>query len=232
MDTNPTLVCRGCGAPLAKTAMDATRGMAVCGYCGVINRLELPTPPPLQPVAPTIPARPDFPLPPGVQVYQVGEVLQIVREWRNASHIFLLGFGVFWLVFTVPFLLFFLIFALPFIGIGIFMLYWGLAGVLNKTTIQIGQGWLVINHDPLPWLGAKRIETTNIVQLYTKEHISYSRNSGPNRTYQIYVILHDRTQQDLLKDITDPQQALYIEQQIERYLGIADHPVSGELPRY
>ena len=49
-------------------------------------------------------------------------------------------------------------------------------------------------------------------------------------TYSVQLV-KDGGQQALVKGLTDSQQALYIEQELERFLKIEDRPVRGELSR-
>jgi hypothetical protein len=45
------------------------------------------------------------------------------------------------------------------------------------------------------------------------------------------VLRQDNVRETLVKGLTDADQALYIEQELERHLRIQDQPVAGELPR-
>ena len=70
----------------------------------------------------------------------------------------------------------------------------------------------------------------DITQLYTQERVN-SSDSGTRYSYEVYLITTDGKKQKLVGGLREPQQGLYIEQAIERYLGIEDRPVAGELPR-
>lgn len=238
METLKRIYCKSCGAPIEKKDIDLARGFARCGYCGTVSRIDVerPTAPAAASAYPQ--ERPEIPMPENFAVYHVGDLLQLVRRWFTPSHIFVLLIAIFWNGFNVVFGAFSLIpgvcimllFQLPFIAIGVFLLYWALAGFVNRTTIQVGQGWLVTKHTPLPWWGEAQIEAAQIVQCYTYEKVTYGRN-GVSRSYEVHAILRDRTDKIIVKDLPNPPQALYIEQEVERYLRIKDEPIRGELPR-
>ena len=46
------------------------------------------------------------------------------------------------------------------------------AGWLNRTRITVGNGKVAVRHRPIPWFGNADIDTSNLKQLYTKEHPS------------------------------------------------------------
>ena len=113
------------------------------------------------------------------------------------------------------------------IGVGI--LYYTLTTWLNKTHIFVSQKAIEINHKPLPWFGNKRLETKNIKQLYSKREISSSTsNNRTSVSYHLHVISFDEDDMTLLK-VENSAQALFLEQEIEKYLGIENLKVRGEI---
>ena len=105
-----------------------------------------------------------------------------------------------------------------------------LAGYLNKTVIKVGPGSLEVTSGPLPVPGNKRLETMNLKQLYSKERVPRGRRSA-SYTYEVHAVTQDDKDETVVSGLTDSAQALYIEQQIERSLGIKDQLVRGELNR-
>jgi len=69
--------------------------------------------------------------------------------------------------------------------------------------------------------------TGELRQLYTKEIISQSK-SGSSASYEIHAISTRGRNIKLLRGLDTSEQALYIEQEIEKYLHIEDRPVKGE----
>ncbi len=246
-----SLQCKGCGAPIEKQQIDIRRGLARCVYCGAVTDLGLaqrPAPAPAYapaeaPAAGT-PAsaryeRPPVPMPKNMQVSNESGLLQITYRWFNVSFVFMAFFAAFWNGFMLVWhgisltsgAIFMSIFGLLHTAIGLGIAYYTLAGFINTTTIQAGSGWLTVQHGPLPWGGGQQLPEAELLQLYTKEHITHSRRGGVTRTYQVHAILRDKRHHKLLSGLSSPEQALYIEQELERYLGIADRPVRAELSR-
>lgn len=121
------------------------------------------------------------------------------------------------------------LFALGHAAIGILILYTVLAGYLNKTVVSVSSKLLTVQHGSLPWPGNKQLYPTSITQIYCKEHISHGRRSV-SYTYQVHAVTTPGTDDILLRDLERSEQAHFIEQEIERFLGIKDWPVRGELP--
>ncbi len=239
------LRCKNCGAPIQEKDIYLELAMAKCSHCGTIFSLrgmELPPslqPKPAPPPEPTPPPRRRLvPMPDKFHVFDKGETFQLTYRWFDLKFIFLLVFSVFWngivcvwygAAFSTglsPMMLFGLLHLAAGIGMG----YYTLAGFLNSTTITAREGMLSIQHRPLPWPGSKQLSALDIKQLYCKEKVQRSDN-GEQHTYQVYTILTNGSKEKLLSDLSKPEQALYIEQELERYLAIQDQPVPGELPR-
>ena len=66
-----------------------------------------------------------------------------------------------------------------------------------------------------------------VEQLFCREKISRGKN-GTTTTYQLEAVLEGNRRETLVKDLSDPDHALYIEQQLERHLRLPDVPVAGE----
>ena len=107
-------------------------------------------------------------------------------------------------------------------------LYYALATWLNKTHIFVSQNAIEIRHKPLPWFGQRRIAAKAVKQLYTKEDRSHSDSN--NRTtirYSLHVVNHEENDLTLLT-LDTSEQALFLEQEIEKYLGVKNQRVRGE----
>ena len=117
---------------------------------------------------------------------------------------------------------------LPFVAIGIGITYYAIAGWFNKTSIFVSRDAVEIQHKPIPWIGNKRLLVNNIKQLYTKEKISQNQN-GTSVTYEVHVIVFNGKIIKLVSGLESSEQALFIEQEIEKYLKIENQPVRGEV---
>jgi hypothetical protein len=105
-----------------------------------------------------------------------------------------------------------------------------LAGFFNRTWLEINPQELCIWHGPLPWPGEKRIPISQLKQLYSKSVIKKSSESS-STIFELHCITRDGHTQKLLSNLDSVETALFLEQQIERWLRIDDQPVPGEIDR-
>jgi hypothetical protein len=180
--------------------------------------------------------RMDVPRPPNMRIEHSGADITFTWRWFTPTFIFLAFFALFWNGFMAvwfgiaivsriwPMALFGILHA----GVGLFLAYTALAGFVNSTVLRIGRGELEVRYGPLPWLGNRRLETAEIAQLYCKEKVTYRRGTS-HSTHEIHVATRDNRDIKLLSGLPDSVQALFLEQEIERYLGIKDQPVRGEM---
>ncbi|HEY0037619.1 MAG TPA: hypothetical protein VGB66_13070, partial [Longimicrobium sp.] len=69
-------------------------------------------------------------------------------------------------------------------------------------------------------------------QLYCQEHETHSRNGGTTIRYSVQAIgKESRRKITLVSGLTDRDQALFIESQVEQKLGITDRRVTSEMRR-
>ena len=181
-------------------------------------------------------------LPDKLELRNQGTGIEIVRKWFGWKVILTTAFAVFWcgflfmwysMVFAFGNLFgresaFMALFPLIHVAVGIGVSYTALAGWINKTRITVDQGRLSVRHGPLPWLGNKDLDGTTLKQLYSKEKISRGRNST-SVTYEVHALTSSGRNEKLLSGLETSEQALYIEQEIERYFRIEDAPVRGQI---
>jgi hypothetical protein len=120
------------------------------------------------------------------------------------------------------------LFPLIHVAVGVGITYTALAGWINRTRITVDQGRISVRHGPLPWLGNKDLDGSNVKQLYSKEKVSRGRNSSTT-TYEVHALTASGKNEKLLSGLETSEQALYIEQEIERYFRIEDAPVRGQI---
>jgi hypothetical protein len=182
--------------------------------------------------------RPQVPLPKRVQVQDFGHSFEISRRWFSPMFLFLAVFCVFWNGFMLVWhgialasgAWFMSLFGLLHTAVGLGLLYFTVAGFINATVICVAQGMIDVRHGPLPWPGNKSLSVHDVSQLYCRETVQHNKN-GTQCTYEVMVLRQDNVRETLVKGLTDADQALYIEQELERHLRIQDQPVAGELPR-
>ncbi len=228
------LNCPYCGSQISVEHINLDRLIAKCAGCNAVFSFEGTID------APGIqqPKRLDVPMPNGIAVANNGYDLTIIRRWFSLKYIFLTFFCLIW----DGFLLFWYsmalsqgvwimaLFATGHAAIGVFLTYTVIAGYFNRTTINVSRVALAVSHGPLPWPGRKQLDSAGIRQMYCKEQIHRGKNST-NYTYEVHVALNTGKDEKLVTGLENSEQALYLEQEIERFLGIKDQPVRGEFGR-
>jgi hypothetical protein len=225
------LNCPFCGHAIPAADINLERLVAKCASCSAVFGFEDQLAD-----APKGARRLDVPLPKGILVEQQGDGLAITRRWFSPKFLFLVffcacwdGFLCFWYSMALSQQVWIMaIFALGHATIGLGLTYYTIAGFVNHTLIRVSASQLDVSHGPLPWLGKKRIDSSSIAQIYCKEHISRSRN-GTTTSYQVHAATHAGVQERLVDALDSSDQALYLEQEVERFLNIKDAPVVGEM---
>lgn len=176
-------------------------------------------------------------LPDKMQAYQDGMDLVIVRRWFGATTVILTafaavwdGFMVFWYSHTpnnAPSLFFW--FPLLHVGAGIYLTYRALAGWLNRTHLRVGQGRLSVRTAPLPFFNNRSIGATTVKQLYSKSQTHSGGEGGSWTSYSLHVVTNDGRNIKLVSDLESSEQAIFLEQEIEKRLGIVNVHVPGQI---
>ena len=183
----------------------------------------------------TLPA----PMPGNVTVDNHGTGLTLSYRWFSYKFIFLVFFCIFWdgfLVFwysqalsgNAPLMM--ILFPLLHVGVGVGLTYYTVAGFVNRTIVDVTREGITIHHAPLPWPGNKTVPAFEITQLYREEVISRS-NRGTNVRYRLSAISRDNKKIKLISGIDAADVALFLEQEIEKWLNIKNVPVTGEMPK-
>ncbi|MFT6557630.1 hypothetical protein [Sneathiella sp.] len=176
-------------------------------------------------------------LPAQMNLVNHGSYLEISRRWRGITAVILTGFCVFWwfiLLKILPelfsnetqFSLGSLI-PIPHFLAGVGMGYFALASWFNTSYIYADHSNMEIMHKPFPWFGAKKIEVSQIGQIYVKKKVSRSKNST-SVSYEVRAKMHSGKDIKILSGLPNDRQAIYVEQQLEEYLQIEDKRVRGE----
>jgi hypothetical protein len=226
------IFCRQCGAEIKAADINLDSMMAKCASCNAVfsfaDMYEGIKPKAAKRKANALDS---VPMPGGITVQDDGYQLEITRKWFGCSTV---GIGVFaliwngmiWFIFVPAGFSSFGIFLLPFIAVGIGFLYMTVAGFLNATTIRVDTSNLSIQHGPVPYPG-KTLASQDIEQFYTKQRVHHNENST-SYTYELHAVTFEGKKQKLIGGLSESDQAVYIEQEVERFLGIEDRPVRGE----
>lgn len=156
--------------------------------------------------------------------------IEIVRRWPKFEYILLGLVGAFigWEVFgrnvlrqlardgvvidfatQLPEIFFLLVFAVP----AIWMMYFGVTGLVNRTHITLSLDGISVRHGPLPWPGNIRQERANLQQFYVKS--TFER--GVLSNYRIEALLRNNK---IVTVVNGPglsrQQATYIHRALQQ----------------
>lgn len=164
--------------------------------------------------------------------------LRILRRWFSPGVLFLTFFCLFWNGFMAVWFVTAVVnkaYQMALFGslhgaVGLGLLYAVLAGYLNKTTIHISFNRVCVSHAPIPWFGNRNFSKQDIKQLYTKEETHYSKG-GHSHTYSVHAVTVKGETVPVVSGLVSSEGALFIEQEMEKYMNIEDIPVRGEIAR-
>jgi hypothetical protein len=222
--------CPRCASSIAAERVDVARQIATCTACN--NLVDLAPQfaaaavatqgAPAEPPRPK--ARPPVSLPPGMAMTQGPAGLVLTRRWLRGKHFVMLAVlmpltaALAWAWQTQGFK--------GWMGVAAFFLVsWDFMLVsmfVNSTTITIGEHAIDVRHGPLPSLffKAQRVPVANVEQIFAAPF---------GGLFEVGVVLRDKTRIPLVRPVVSEEQALFVEQQIERRLGLVDVEVAGEL---
>ncbi|MEQ8702848.1 MAG: hypothetical protein RIC19_02955 [Phaeodactylibacter sp.] len=238
------LSCPECRSPVAADQININLLLAKCSKCGMVFSFEdrvaavVPSAPAMPP-RPRVKDRGYIPMPPGIEAQAMLSELNIQIRWRNRVQGFLVFFTILWNIFVFPFAIFafligelqILLFMSLHLSVGVWLLYTLVANLVNKTTIQATNQKLIVEHAPLPipFRGNQEADTRDIRQLYVEEYVASTTNGRPNIRYALSARMHSGQRLELIKGLKNPEEGLYIEQQIERFLDIEDQAEAKEI---
>ena len=232
------LTCPDCSAVIPAEDINIAQGIAKCRACNaVINVAEQVH---AGGAVSSFLRRPPIPQPARITLEDLGDGLRLTRRWFTWTVLVLTAFCAFWDGFLVvwywiafsqggPWPM--VVFPVLFVVLGIFLTYLTLALYLNRSILELRDGRLTVRHGPLPWPGQRDLDTSDLEQLFCQEKMSQGRNGAVSFTYNVNGLLKGGQRVQLLGSLPDREQALFVEQVVEGYLGIEDRPVGGELSR-
>ncbi|MBX2880160.1 MAG: hypothetical protein KTR32_09530 [Granulosicoccus sp.] len=229
------LICRNCGAGLEAERIDTSLGVVTCSHCGSLHEIpnELPADSPgTKADTPYVkPAPKDVALPSRFNVQRAANSMEVSWPAGGLFHglvLSLIAAG----------------FAHVALNSGMLFLLAGSAGILyfalvrafNKHRIRVDSARLQVTQGPFPWPGSRKLDASDIEQLYATEHETRTTNENRdnlrNRVRKYYKLTANTRNNEritILGGLGDPHQALWLEREIERLLGIVDRQVAGEM---
>ncbi len=227
------LNCPSCAAAILADDMDLPSATAKCRSCQSLFsfREQMPSPPAAL-------AREQVGLPERFSVDSAGGGLHIAFSKDRGSSSFMIVFLVFWFgflimwnVITISLGIYFMsAFSLIHVFAGLFFAHRTAATIFNTTDLRVDRTRLSVKSGPVPVGGALELPSSSVDQLFCtrKEHSNKGRRWN---TYNVVAKTRDGREQTVLAGLETDRQALFIEQQIEKYLGIQDKAMPGELAK-
>ncbi|MGB1242133.1 MAG: hypothetical protein ACPG49_06410 [Chitinophagales bacterium] len=217
--------CRNCGETIQSENINIQKALAKCQTCDCVfninDQILIP--------------RPEIRMPDKFEVLRLRNSLNISYKWFSPVYIFLIFFAIFWNGFMAFWYYTAItegiwmmgLFGLIHLGVGLFLIYFIIAGFFNSTHINATKNRLKIKHKPIWWIGNKEVIISHIAQLFCKEEVTKGKN-GKSYTYHLYMVDVADEHIKLLSNLETPEYALYLEQELEHFLGIENRRVSGE----
>jgi DNA-directed RNA polymerase subunit RPC12/RpoP len=229
------IYCPTCGAPVPDTSINQALGAARCPECKRLFEPGASTAVAKRPAASARPAA--VPVPEGWVLDDSGGALEVRWRWPKVAALFLIPFTVFWNFVLVmmgggfafgghPERLLFGLFV-PHVWVGIGLVYYTIAMLVNTTAVRCAQGALTVRHFPLPWFGRKTMEVRDLRQLFVVER----RASKGGISYELCALLDQDRMVTVLKGLDSADKARFLEVRLEQALEITDAPVAGEVPK-
>jgi len=217
-----TILCRNCSNETPSPKAGQEHHPIICPECKAVFRLTEKDGT-LAPVSP-----PPRGLPSGTSVNVEGNELIITHRKLSWVHIGLsivfpmLIFGLFFSDLATAEFLF-----NPLTWMMFGLAYYALNGYVNRTVVRLNPEQLTVRYRPLPPWQNRQIQVQDISQLYVKQHVQRGKK-GSTTTYRLYVKDRNGRNEELASGLDSPEQALFFEQEAERYLGIEDKAVPGQ----
>jgi hypothetical protein len=221
------LQCPSCSAKVLADDVNLGTRLAKCRGCNDVFAFAVPSPASQEAAAPR---------PSKFKVLEREGELEISWRWFNASHIFMAFFCAAWDVFLVfwytiaftkgpaGFHWIAILFPIAHVAVGVGLTYATLAGFWNRTTVRVVRERLSIAHGPVPWFGNRSIRAGELRRLQGSLRPGHIRNGAP--VYQLVAVTQMGEEIRLLSGLQDSTQALFLEQQIGRFLDLRDQPPS------
>lgn len=224
------LNCETCGAPIRAENINLDRAIAKCVECHAVFGFSDRFPQVPQASA----AKPTVERPKNIQLVRSSDSITAVRKWFGPLFFFLAFFSLFWngIVWSIALTAilsenyFVILFMSLHLTVGLGVLYYAIALLVNSTEIRVDRRYLSVKHAPLPFPGNCTMPVGRIEQIYCKEKIGGGR--GRSVTYELYAIAEQNQRQKIVKGLPTAEEAIFLEQEIERFLRIEDRPVRGE----
>lgn len=245
------LECPACGAEIDRASVIESQQIASCRKCQKVIDLALPRgsgalaapalASPAPPLAAPEPApasrahRQRVPLPRGMSGEEAPGRLTLIWD-PSAGRVKQLAAAVPGMLFAVAYVLINSrigeAYAQGVLGaMGVIAAYAIAAALVNRVRIVAADKALQVSVGPLPWPGNRATRRGEVLQLFAEVDQEPDRNGDAvARRYVLSAVLGPEGRRvQLVKDLETPEQALWLEDALERALGLRHTPVGGEL---
>jgi hypothetical protein len=120
----------------------------------------------------------------------------------------------------------FLLFPIGHVAVGLVLPYAGAAFLVNKTIVDVSGLEITVAHRPLPFPGNRKIPVAHLRQFFCVER---TRQKG-SPAYTVMARLTSGREVTLISGLSTDREARFLEERLERRIGLVNQPVSGELP--
>jgi len=226
--TGTQLQCPKCDHHIIAEDININRGLAKCNNCNNVFTFEEKVNSPLR-------KRQEVLMPEEIEIDEYEDAVTIFYKWRKAKGLnpFLTFFGIAWNLFLIPFLvmavasgsLTILLGISIHLMVGVGFLTYIVTRLMNSTYITVDEYELSIEHRPfaIPFIAKnKYYSVQNFKQLYTKRYVSHKTNDQNVYAFGVYASLKDGEEFRIIGALKSKNKALFIEQEIEHFLGIED----------
>lgn len=226
--TGLQLHCPKCDHDIIADDINIDRGLAKCRNCNNVFSFEEKLRTPLR-------KRKEVLMPEQIEIDEYEDEMTIFYKWRKAKGIspFFIFFGLFWNGMLIPFVLAaiasgelaFLLGISLHLMVGIGFIIFIMTRLMNTTYITVDDYELSIEHRPfvIPFLHKNQYyDVRSIKQLDAQKYVSHTSNNVPIHAYAVVAKFDDGDELKIIKGLKTQSKALFIEQEIELFLGIKD----------
>lgn len=229
------LRCPKCASPIPAGDVNIASLIGKCRNCNAIFEVEEEWY--RQRESDVVEERPHIDLPKGFEVQRGVSDLDIRMRWRKTRMVwFYVLFSLIWNGITFIFvgiaimensLTVALAISIHFM-IGIAFLLYTISLFINSTHIYANTHGLQVRHGPMrvPFHPNRNIPRAQLEQLYVEEYVASRTNGRPNMAFRLRAVLKgDDKHPALVKGLKKPEQALYLEHEIEKFMNIENRRV-------
>lgn len=231
------LNCPKCSHEIIADDINIDKAIAKCKNCNNVFTFEDEVNSPMR-------SRKEIFLPEEIEIDAYQDELTLFYKWRKAKGIspFFIFFGLVWNGMMIPFVIAAIVSGslMMLLGIslhlmvGIGFLIYIITRLLNTTYITVDDYELSIEHRPfkIPFIAQNQYyDVRNIKQLYSKKYVSHQTNGVNVYAYAVHAQMIGGKEVKIIGGFKQKNKALFIEQEIELFLGVKDEKVAGEVPR-